>query len=239
MNTLNILDLRGRQVSIFDQLQLEEALLRADDRNWCLINQGGDPTIVLGISGKEEELIDLERAEGIPLVRRFSGGGTVITDRDTLFVTFLGDHKVLSCPPYPEKIMQWTEPLYRSVIPGLHLRENDYCIGARKVGGNAQSLTKNRWLHHTTFLWDYDPCLMNLLKMPARKPEYRKNRDHTDFLTVLNSLFGSAEEFLQGVEKQLSRRFKIVPADLSAAKEALSRPHRKRTQQKACQMGLQ
>lgn len=48
---LHLLRLQG--FPVLRQLQLEEALLRADLRNWCLLNDGaGDqPTIVLGISG--------------------------------------------------------------------------------------------------------------------------------------------------------------------------------------------
>ena len=44
--------LRLRQVPILQQLRLEEALLRADDSNWCILNDGSPtPAIVMGISG--------------------------------------------------------------------------------------------------------------------------------------------------------------------------------------------
>lgn len=44
--------LRLRGFPILQQLQLEEALLRADAGNWFLINDGTpDPAVVLGISG--------------------------------------------------------------------------------------------------------------------------------------------------------------------------------------------
>lgn len=47
---VNVVRLRG--CSIFRMLQLEEALLRTDDRNWLLLNEGTDqPAIVMGISG--------------------------------------------------------------------------------------------------------------------------------------------------------------------------------------------
>lgn len=44
--------LRLKGVPILRQLHLEEALLRADDANYCIINEGTpEPAIVLGISG--------------------------------------------------------------------------------------------------------------------------------------------------------------------------------------------
>ena len=48
--TCNLLRLRG--YPILQQLRLEEALLRADKANWCIINDGTpSPAIVMGISG--------------------------------------------------------------------------------------------------------------------------------------------------------------------------------------------
>ncbi len=46
---------------------------------------------MLGIGGKAEKLVHLERTvrDGVALLRRFSGGGTVIVDQDSLFATFI------------------------------------------------------------------------------------------------------------------------------------------------------
>ncbi len=52
----------------------------------------------------------------------------------------------------------------------------DYVFGERKFGGNAQAITKDRWLHHTSFLWDFRDDRMRLLKQPGRAPEYRAVR---------------------------------------------------------------
>lgn len=50
----------------------------------------------------------------------------------------------------------------------------DYVFGNRKFGGNAQSITKGRWVHHTSFLWDYEMMNMFYLKLPKRAPDYRQ-----------------------------------------------------------------
>jgi hypothetical protein len=37
-----------------------------------------------------------------------------------------------------------------------------------------QAITRGRWLHHTTFLWDFDDAHMALLRHPGRAPAYRE-----------------------------------------------------------------
>ena len=45
--------------AIYDQLLIEEQLLRHESGNYILINSGSPPAIVLGISGKVPELVHL------------------------------------------------------------------------------------------------------------------------------------------------------------------------------------
>jgi hypothetical protein len=152
--------LRLRNTPIFDALRIEEALFRADRRSWLITNEwdaeGGECTatgetlppsaataIVLGISGKADKLVHLEaaRAAGVPLCRRFTGGGTVVVDTSTLFVTFLAAAEALpEVRPYPEPILRWTSDVYADALDACGIDEfathaNDYCIGRRKFGG--------------------------------------------------------------------------------------------------------
>jgi lipoate-protein ligase A len=76
-----------------------------------------------------------------------------------------------------------------SGIPNFSLIENDYCLGQRKMGGNAQSIVKNGWLHHTSFLWDYDTANMGYLTLPDKRPAYREDRPHDDFLCKLSEAY--------------------------------------------------
>ncbi|KAF8390142.1 hypothetical protein HHK36_024664 [Tetracentron sinense] len=184
---MNLVRLKG--APILQQLHLEEQLLRTSSDNWCIINDGtNSPTIVMGISGKPAELIELELVlqNRVPVIRRFTGGGTVIVDRGTLFVTFICNKDAIpGLQPYPSPIMSWSRLLYKEVFRGIgdfDLRENDYVFDNRKFGGNAQSITKNRWIHHTSFLWDYDVKNMAYLKLPTRAPEYRSARGHEEFI---------------------------------------------------------
>ncbi|KAL9684225.1 hypothetical protein QQ045_021660 [Rhodiola kirilowii] len=175
--------------SILKQLNLEEKLLRTSSDNWCIINDGTkDRSIVMGVSGKPAELLELDLVlrDCVPVIKRFSGGGTVIVNGGTVFVTFIcNKDAVPGLQPYPRPIMSWSSLVYNEVFRGtgnFNLRENDYVFGDLKFGGNAQSITKNRWVHHTSFLWDFEEKNMSYLKHPAKVPEYRQARSHLEFI---------------------------------------------------------
>ncbi len=219
---------------IFQQLQLEEALLRNDQRNFCIINEGSSPAIVMGISGKPHELIDNEYATEarIPIIKRFSGGGTVVVDEDTLFVSFICQKSSFSFPAYPERIAKWSEEFYTHVFEGIsafHLRENDYVLGEKKCGGNAQYIRKERWLHHTSFLWDYKPSHMQCLLHPKKTPSYREGRDHNDFLCRLKDSFPNKEHFCSLVRKALSSHFLVEELSIDALQNKLYEESRRTT----------
>ena len=108
---LRVLNLRG--VPIHKQLCYEEILLRRSTDNWydwwmvyfaltrklivisvVVVHQktrflfnthGPSVAIVLGFSAKVPELVNLEIAanDRIPLIRRYTGGGTVVVDNST------------------------------------------------------------------------------------------------------------------------------------------------------------
>lgn len=217
---------------ILEQLRLEEALLRTDQGNWCLINQGSSAAIVLGISGQEELLINqtVFQNKPVPLIRRFSGGGTVFIDKNTFFITLICNRKDLNVPCCPQKILQWTEKLYQPAFPAeFRLLENDYVLGTKKFGGNAQYLSKDRWLHHTSLLWDYDPGNMEYLLFPPKTPQYRNQRSHSDFLCRLCEHHSNKEHFEIKLMQALANHFTVEVNPAISLFSILQRPHRKAT----------
>ena len=245
-----------------ERLSLEEALLRHDHRNWFLVGShqplnhkyltnvdlphyatpapNPDCIIVMGIGGKPSELLNIPLVERnkVLVTKRFSGGGTVVLDSNSIWTTFIGrndDFVPNGVEPFPRSIMQWTaECLFgpsfinldhllsenetdlaslemtakprlgdlgdAAVKPKFRLRENDYVIGDLKMGGNAQSIVKDGWLHHTSFLWDYELSNMQYLKLPKKRPDYRGERSHRDFLFRLKSIYGdSSDDFISSL----------------------------------------
>lgn len=206
--TLQLIRLKGQ--SIYEQLQIEEGLLRAGKGNYCIINSGVSDAIVMGNSADPKSVIDFAKIKKrpVPIIKRFSGGGTVYVDADTLFVSFIFDKEDVSVAPYPKPILDWTANLYQKALFLDHfaLSENDYTLGKRKIGGNAQYIKKNRWLHHTTFLWDYRSENMDYLLMPPKVPLYREGRCHEDFVTTLND-YMEKEAFFHRITAHLEKTF--------------------------------
>lgn len=215
-------------VPIFEQLLLEERLLREDSRNFIVLNTGSPPAIVMGISGKLDELVHKENTlkKNCPVIKRFSGGGTVFIDQDTLFLSFIGNKSLFNFPAYPERILKWSEGFYQGALalPDFSLRENDFVIGPKKCGGNAQYITKDRFLQHTSFLWDFNPSNMECLLHPKKTPEYRQGRNHLDFLCCLKEHLLSKEEFFNKIHAHTKKNYETtILSDLKNNKIQTSR----------------
>uniref|UniRef100_M4BIS4 BPL/LPL catalytic domain-containing protein n=1 Tax=Hyaloperonospora arabidopsidis (strain Emoy2) TaxID=559515 RepID=M4BIS4_HYAAE len=233
------------QTSIQKQLQIEEALFRAESqRNWFIYNDKHAPaTIVMGISGKPEQLLHLDavKRDGIPVLKRFSGGGTVIVDHNTVFTTFICRHEDFPhVKPFPPDIMAWSHDFFSPFFARVcrddlkfSLRENDYAFNDRKFGGNAQSLSRGRWLHHTSFLWDFDPKNMEYLTHPARQPKYRQQRSHLDFLCPLKDALktecANRDRFQSDLHAELVHNFEIEDMELADIAHVLEKDYRKST----------
>ena len=48
-----------------------------------------------------------------------------------------------------------------------------------------------------------------LLQMPTKRPEYRENRDHSDFLSPMKDYLTTIEDFEIKIEEQLSNKFDL------------------------------
>lgn len=119
------------------------------------------------------------------------------------------------------------------MVQTFALREDDYVFGDRKFGGNAQSISKDRWLHHTSFLWDFNPLNMEYLTNPARQPAYRNKRSHLEFLCTLKEVLEEEtpdrEQFVTELRSELAAQFIVEDVDVESLEPLLSQEHRKAT----------
>ena len=180
-------------------LACDEALI-----DWC--EQGHDQEIlrfwespeyfvVLGYSNRISSEVNLPscQAKHIPVLRRCSGGGTVLQGPGCLnysLVLKIGNWAPLkSITETNGFVMRCHQEALEPIIGAETEIQGctDLALGRLKFSGNAQHRKRRFLLFHGTFLLHFDIALADLLlPLPSRQPSYRQNRFHGDFLTNLN-----------------------------------------------------
>jgi lipoate-protein ligase A len=178
-------------------LNYDEELLRRAEKG-----EGGEELrfwespvrfIVLGRAGVAEDDVELAaaRRDNIPILRRSSGGGTVLQGPGCLNFAL-----VLAMKHYPD--LANIRSSYAFILNRIMSAVSELGIAAefrpvsdlvvkdteKKFSGNAQRRGRSFILHHGTILYDLDLSLISrYLKVPKKMPDYRANRSHADFLT--------------------------------------------------------
>lgn len=195
--------------SIEENIRYDEALLESAEKGlggeilrfW----ETKDLAIVLGRTAKEELEIKSEEAalDRVQIVRRMSGGGTVLQGPGCLNYSL-----VLSFEKRPE--LKDIKRSYRLILGrvcnalgqiGIKAEFeplSDLALGGRKFSGSAQWRRKKYMLNHGTILYDFPiEKIERYLKMPPSEPPYRKGRSHSEFLC--NTRIRSAEEIKSAI----------------------------------------
>jgi lipoate---protein ligase len=178
-----------------ENLALDEALLLAaeDGTGGEVLRLWEQPgyAVVLGAGGSVE--IDVNReacaADGVPIVRRASGGGTVVIGPGCLCVSVVlrtgrGLGSIAGTTAF---VMGRLRDVLAPLAPGLGIAGyGDLAVGGRKVAGSAQQRKRRHVLDHASLLCGMTPeRVARYLRPPERQPEYRGGRDHAEFLTSL------------------------------------------------------
>ena len=152
-----------------------------------------EPFVVLGHGSSADSEVRLSacRAARAPVLRRPSGGATVLQAPGCLnyaliltIASGLKDIAASNCE-IMNRVKSALEPLVSAAIAIEGF--TDLAIDGRKFSGNAQYRKKRALLFHGSILLDCDLALIQkLLFAPSRQPAYRQNREHEDFLTNLN-----------------------------------------------------
>jgi lipoate-protein ligase A len=183
--------------TLAENLALDEALLLDAEAG-----RGGEvlrawewpqPAVVLGAGGRIADDVDATActADGVPLARRSSGGGTVLLGPGCLLYSLVLRYdraaelrEIGSSYCYIlGRLIDALTPLQ----PGIAMAgSSDLAVNGRKVSGNSQQRKRDHLLHHGTLLYGFDPPLVGrYLREPPRQPAYRERRSHDTFVMNL------------------------------------------------------
>ncbi len=151
--------------------------------------------VVLGASrDRAAEVHDEECARrGVAVLRRASGGGTVVIGPGTLQYAMVLPHPPGKEPPTITAVQRTCNAIVRQALaragaPAAVSSDDsgDLVAGDRKVGGLALRRRREATLLHGTLLVDADLELVaSLLRHPQREPAWRRGRPHREFLANL------------------------------------------------------
>jgi lipoate-protein ligase A len=181
------------------------------------------PVVVAGHSNRSLVEIRLGRCTelGVPVLRRSSGGGTVVLGPGCLAYAVILEVE----PGGPldgirrtntfvmEKNRRALEATCRRpvVVAGYTDLVVSHDGGPRKFSGNSQRRKRNAALFHGTFLFDFDLSLVEeLLDNPQVAPGYRGGRPHAEFLANL----GVSPETIRESMRREWEAFSPIPRDM-------------------------
>jgi lipoate---protein ligase len=179
-------------------LALDEAIVdyceEHDAAGFLRFWESSVPFVVVGYSNQIET--EVNRAEcinlGIPILRRCTGGGTVLQGP--------GCYNYTLCLPIESRVQFETITSSNrfimeqnrdalAAITGLPIQvqgHTDLTVEGVKCSGNAQRRKRKYLLFHGTFLLESDLGLVEkVLKFPSHQPAYRAGRPHSEFIRNL------------------------------------------------------
>jgi len=208
-----------RDISLDDPAQnvaLDDILLARAEREggagFLRFWEAPRPFIVLGrISQAEDDLwLERVRQDLIPVIRRSSGGGTVIQGPGCLNYTLIMAKD--SDPEYADLNRSYRRILGRLLegiacyYPAVDFRPlSDMVLLSasqeeRKFSGCAQRRGRHYFLHHGTLLYAFDLALMErYLRMPFQMPVYRRERAHREFVANIPLASTLLKKIIAGV----------------------------------------
>ncbi len=214
-------------VEVADRLSMRESSDENSAREFSTSNEVlrlwefASPCVVLGRASKwtqEVNVLACER-DGVPVLRRASGGATIVAGPGCLMYSLLISFDArpgwraldIAHKEVMSRIRDSVQQTTDSFELPLRIAINGTCdltIGDRKFSGNALRCKRYWMLYHGTILYNMPiEWLSNYLLEPVRQPEYRMKRGHESFVTnLIDSSNGvSPQAFRTGLERQLAR----------------------------------
>jgi lipoate---protein ligase len=183
-------------------LGLEETLLkqlvpgadfREQDSEICLLWRPESFCAVLGTArpASGDLFLDNLKADSVPVIRRRSGGGTVVLGPGIPVITLLLSTDLGITAAYRRFSILLSAIFSRMGLEVHFERPADMAAGSKKIAGLAQRRLKGALLLTASILAEnIKPQVIRYIREPSVKdsPQYRSGRGHTEFMTTLSEL---------------------------------------------------
>ena len=150
------------------------------------------PCVILGRSNEPEQWAHSAAAasDGVPVLRRFSGGGAVYQDERVLNYSFILPKSLIGARgvhPSPHTYIDVFRGIVISALSRISLGftpggVSDIMLHGRKISGNAQRISSTLVLHHGTLLME---CPLAEIERYLPVPPNRPGVPHRGFVTGL------------------------------------------------------
>ena len=160
-------------------------------RTW----ESPEPVVVVGSSTRVADEVKLDACftDRVPVLRRMSGGTTIVAGPGCLMYAVVLSYKL---SPAVRSIDQAHNFVLDAIVGSLNRQlkndsiiragTSDLAIGDRKCSGNALRCRRHFMLYHGTLLYDFPlPLISKYQLLPSRQPKYREQRSHDDFVMNL------------------------------------------------------
>jgi len=151
------------------------------------------PAVVLGAGGSIHEDVNEDHcsADKVPILRRSSGGGTVLLGQGCLCYSLILNYSrsaaLAAIRTSYTFILSIIGEALADLLPEICVAGiSDLASADLKFSGSAQQRKREHLLHHGTILHAFDLSLLGrYLREPPRQPPYRAGRSHQDFVRNL------------------------------------------------------
>jgi lipoate-protein ligase A len=175
-------------------LALDEALLESAEagESGPVLRFWESPTYFVALGYTNRAHIEANwpacEAQKVPILRRCSGGGTVLQGPGCLnyaLVHPIAEGQALNVGATNAFVMETNRAALQGALgsPIELAGHTDLAMEGRKFSGNAQKRKARFFLFHGTILLDFDLDLVQtLLLPPSKEPDYRARRSHLEFI---------------------------------------------------------
>ena len=187
----------------------EEYLLKQTDGFYIYLWRNS-PAVIVG--NNQNTLLEVNltcaKENGVSVVRRLTGGGTVYHDLNNVCYTVIAPYNNSE-----NNYVKFTTPVIEYLnslgVNAVFSGRNDVCINNQKISGNAQVVYKNRIMHHGCILFDTDlSVLSNILVENKLKTESKGVKSIRARVTNVKEhlpINMNCDEFFKGLSAHLTK----------------------------------